>query len=263
VFVASLLALGVLAGCTPPTGGDSPGRPGTAIELRVAAAASLRTAIVALRDAYTASHPGTTITIATDSSAALRTQVEQGAPFDVFLSADVANPQALADEHLAAGDPIPFASNSVALVVPADNPAAIATPADLARPGIRLVAAGARVPITTYADQVIANLGLVAGYPPGYVAALDANTVSREDNVAAVLAKIELGEGDAGFVYATDAAGSTTVLTIELPAGADVLARYAGVVIANGRVDAAADFLGWVAGSAGQAILRPLGFLAP
>jgi molybdate transport system substrate-binding protein len=151
----------------------------------------------------------------------------------------------------------------VVLVVPADNPAAIATPADLARPGIRLVAAGARVPITTYADQVIANLGLVAGYPPGYVAALDANTVSREDNVAAVLAKIELGEGDAGFVYATDAAGSTTVLTIELPAGADVLARYAGVVIANGHEEAAAAFLDWVAGPAGQAILRPLGFLAP
>ncbi len=233
------------------------------VELRVAAAASLRTAIVALRDAYLTSHPGTTITIATDSSAALRTQIEQGAPFDVFLSADEENPQALADEHLAAGDPIAFAGNSVALVVPADNPGRIATPADLARPGIRLVAAGARVPITTYADRVIANLGSIAGYPPGYAAALGANTVSREDNVAAVLAKVELGEGDAGFVYATDAAGSTSVLTIELPEGADVPARYAGVVIANGHVDAAAGFLGWVAGPAGQAILHPLGFLAP
>ncbi len=263
IALLSLLAIGALAGCTPASVvGDSPS-PGGSIELRVAAAASLRTAIVALGDAYSAAHPGTTITVATESSAALRTQVEQGAPFDVFLSADEANPQALADEHLTAGDPIPFASNSVALVVPAENPAAISTPADLARPGIRLVAAGARVPITTYADRVIANLGSIAGYPPGYVGALDANTVSREDNVAAVLAKVELGEGDAGFVYATDAAASASVHSIAIPAGAQVQARYAGVVIGSGRVDAAADFLDWVAGPAGQAVLRPLGFLAP
>ncbi len=263
IAFVSLLAIGALAGCAPASiAGDAPS-PRASVELRVAAAASLRTAIVALGDAYSAAHPGTTVTVATESSAALRTQVEQGAPFDVFLSADEANPQALADENLTDGDPIPFASNSVALVVPAGNPAAISTPADLARPGIRLVAAGARVPITTYADRVIANLGSITGYPPGYVASLAANTVSREDNVAAVLAKVELGEGDAGFVYATDAAGSTKVRSIAIPAAAQVQARYAGVVIGGGHVDAAADFLDWVAGPAGQAVLRPLGFLAP
>ncbi len=263
IVILALLAAGVPAGCAPASASGDAQSPGASIELRVAAAASLRTAIVALGDAYSAAHPGTTVTVATGSSAALRTQVEQGAPFDVFLSADEANPQALADESLTAGDPIPFASNSVALVVPAGNPAEIATPADLARPGIRLVAAGARVPITTYADRVIANLGSITGYPPGYVAALEANTVSREDNVAAVLAKVELGEGDAGFVYATDAASSTKVGSIAIPAGAQVRARYAGVVIRGGRVDAAADFLDWVAGEAGQAVLRPFGFLAP
>jgi len=263
IVLLSLLATGALAGCTSaPLVGDSPS-PGASIELRVAAAASLRTAIVALGDAYSAAHPGTAITVATESSAALRTQIEQGAPFDVFLSADEANPQALADQRLTAGDPIPFARNAVALVVPADNPAAIETPADLARPGIRLVAAGARVPITIYADRVIANLGSITGYPPGYVAAVDANTVSREDNVAAVLAKVELGEGDAGFVYATDAAGSAKIRSIAIPAAARVQARYAGVVIGNGRVVAATDFLDWVVGPAGQAVLRPLGFLAP
>ena len=263
IALVSLLAIGALAGCAPASiAGDAPS-PRASMELRVAAAASLRTAIVALGDAYSAAHPGTTVTVATESSAALRTQVEQGAPFDVFLSADEANPQALADENLTAGDPVSFASNSVALVVPAGNPAAISTPADLARPGIRLVAAGARVPITTYADRVIANLGSITGYPPGYVASLAANTVSREDNVAAVLAKVELGEGDAGFVYATDAAASVKVRAIAIPAAAQVQARYAGVVIGSGRVDAAADFLDWVAGPAGQAVLRPLGFLAP
>ncbi len=179
--------------------------------LNVAAAASLRDAVAALTDAYAAAHPSVSFTVTTDSSAALRTQIEQGAPVDVFLSADTRNPQALVDGGLAAGDPIPFAANAVALVVPADNPARIATPADLATPGLRFIAAGDEVPITAYANQVTANLAATQADPAAWTAAVDANVASREDNVAAVLARIELGEGDAGFVYATDAARSDGV----------------------------------------------------
>jgi molybdate transport system substrate-binding protein len=238
--------------------------PGASVELRVAAAASLRTAVVDLTDAYAAANPGVTFTIATDSSAALRTQVQQGAPFDVFLSADVANPTALADAGLTAGEPVAFTANTVALVVPGDNPAGVTTPADLALPGLRLVAAGGKVPITGYADRVIANLASIPGYPADFVAAVEANVVSREDNVAAVLTKVELGEGDAGFVYATDAAASGKVRSIPIPEAADVRAAYAGVVVkGGGDAAAAAAFLDWVAGPAGQAILAPLGFLAP
>lgn len=256
-----LVAIAVVAaacGSAASGGGTGP------VELRIAAAASLRAAVTGLTDAYSAAHPGTTFVVATDSSAALRTQVEQGAPIDVFLSADVKNAQALADAGLAAGPPVGFAANAVALVVPAANPAAIAASADLDRAGVRVIAAGANVPITGYAERVVAALGALPGYPAGFAAAVEANTVSREDNVAAVLAKIELGEGDAGFVYATDAAGSSTVVTIPIPAAANVRATYAGVVVAaSAHRDAAAAFLAWVAGSDGQAVLRPLGFLAP
>lgn len=263
--LVAVILVTVSCGSAAATGAPgSSGGAGLTGGLSVAAAASLRVAATRLAAAFEASRPGVTITVATDSSAALRTQIEQGAPFDVFLSADVANPIDLAKAGLIAGDPIPFTANTVALVVPADDPAGIASPADLARPGLRLVAAGANVPITAYADQVIANLGSLAGYPAGYAAAVRANTVSREDNVAAVLAKVELGEGDAGFVYATDAAGSTKVRAIEIPGDANVRAEYAGVVVkASAHMDLAAAFLSWVAGPAGQAILRPLGFQAP
>jgi molybdate transport system substrate-binding protein len=265
-----LLLATAAAGCAS-AGGAAKTAPGSAapgapavVELRVAAAASLRTAAVALADAFAAANPGVSVTVATDSSAALRTQIEQGAPFDLFLSADVANARALADGGLAAGDPVPFATSSVALVVPADNPARITAPADLARPGLRLIAAGAKVPITAYVDQVIVNLASVPGYPAGFVAAVGANVVSREDNVAAVLAKVELGEGDAGFVYATDAAASAKVLRIAIPEASNVRAEYAGVVVADSRyAEMAAAFLSWVAGPDGRAILGPYGFLAP
>jgi len=259
LLVFAVAACGGSRSTTPGAGSAGP-----ALELRVAAAASLRTAVVALADAYSQANPAVTITVATDSSAALRAQIEQGAPFDVFLSADVANAEAVADDGLATGDPLPFTANTVALVVPADDPARISSPADLARPGLRLIAAGSRVPITGYVDQVLANLGALPGYPAGYAAAVGANVVSREDNVAAVLAKVELGEGDAGFVYATDAAASSKVRPIPIPATANVRAEYAGVVVRSGaHATTAASFLAWVAGIDGQAVLAPFGFLSP
>jgi molybdate transport system substrate-binding protein len=234
------------------------------VTLSIAAAASLKKAINALAAAYTAANPGTTFTVTTDSSAALRTQIEQGAPVDVFLSADTKNPQAIVDGGLASGDPVPFAANTVALIVPADNRAEVAGPADLAKPGLRLVAAGEQVPITAYADQVVANLAKRQPDPDAWSAAVAGNVVSREDNVAAVLARIELGEGDAGLVYATDAAGSSTVVTMDIPADANVRATHAGIVPSTSREpDAAAAFLAWVAGPEGQAVLAPLGFLTP
>ena len=111
----------------------------------------------------------------------------------------------LVDAGLAAGEPIPFAGNRLALVVPAGNPAGITSPFDLARPGVRLVGAGTTVPITKYAAQMVGMLAGLPGAPHDFAAAVEANVVSREDNVRAVLAKVELGEGDAAIVYATDA----------------------------------------------------------
>ena len=234
------------------------------VNLTVYAAASLKDVLAAIRTAYETAHPGTTLTIATDSSATLETQIELGAPADVFLSADTSNPKRLVDGGLAVGGAVNFAGNELAVVVPAGNPGGIASPADLARPGVKVIAAGDAVPITRYAEELVAALASVPGYPSGFAAAYAANIVSREDNVKAVVAKLELGEGDAGIVYRTDAAASTKVATVALPDAANVTALYAGVVVkASAHAVAAATFLGWLAGPGGQAILGRYGFGPP
>ncbi len=232
--------------------------------LTIYAAASLKGVLDQARTAYETAVPGTTLTISTDSSAALETQIEQGAPADAFLSADARNPQTLVEKGLADGDPVTFAGNELTIVVPTGNPAGIGSPADLARAGVKVIAAGDAVPITKYANQLVQNLANEPGYPSDFVAAYAANIASREDNVKAVIAKVELGEGDAGIVYVTDAKASTKVATIDVPDTANVPATYAGVVLKASRNAAAAHaFLTWFAGPDGRAILGRFGFLPP
>jgi molybdate transport system substrate-binding protein len=257
--VASALVALAIGACGTTASGTTP-QP----TLTVFAAASLRTAMDAVAAAYGAA-TGVGLVVATDSSAALATQIEQGAPVDVFLSADEANPQRLVDGGLAVGPAVTFARNGLAIIVPADDRSVIdpiTSPADLARPGVRVIAAGDDVPITAYAAALIANLATLDGYPTTFADDYAANIVSREDNVAAVVAKIELGEGDAAIVYATDARGATDVRTVELPAAADVSARYGAVVIGSSAdVGGAQAFLDWLVGPDGQAVLAGFGFL--
>jgi molybdate transport system substrate-binding protein len=235
-----------------------------AVELTVFGSASLKGALEGATATYEAATPGTTVTVSTDSSAALATQIEQGAPADVFLSADTTNPKKLVDGGLADGDAVVFAGNELTIIVPTDNPAGIGTPADLATPGVKVIAAGDEVPITRYATELVDNLASEPGYPADFAAAYAANVASKEDNVKAVVAKVELGEGDAGIVYMTDAAASDKVAAIDVPPTANVPATYAGVVVkASPHVDAAHAFLTWFAGPDGQAILSTFGFLPP
>jgi molybdate transport system substrate-binding protein len=261
-------ACSVGASASPAVSSDTlaPGSPANAepVELTILAAASLSGILEEATIAYEAGHPGTSLTVSTDSSSALETQIEQGAPADVFLSADTTNPEKLVEGGFAAGTPVPFAGNELTIIVPADNPGGVTTPADLARPGLKVVAAAEEVPITKYATQLLANLAGQPGYPAGFEAAYAANVVSREDNVRAVVAKIELGEGDAGIVYVTDAATSDTVTTVDVPEGANVPASYAGVVVGTSRhLDIARAFLTWFAGPDGREILAGFGFLPP
>jgi molybdate transport system substrate-binding protein len=283
-FAPSIAALAlVLAGCsssatpvpsvpasTPaassgaPTAAPTTAAPSTAApaSLTIYGASSLNAVLASVKTAYEAANPGTTLTISTDSSTALETKIEQGAPVDVFLSADTANPQKLVNKGLAAGGLTKFAGNLLTVIVPAGNPAGIQTPADLAKSGVKVIAAGDTVPITKYANQLVANLAKQPGYPADFVAKYTANIVSKQDNVAAVVSQIALGEGDAGIVYATDAKTSTQVMTIPVPAAANVPATYAGVVVkASANLAAAQAFLSWLAGPGGQAILASFGFL--
>jgi molybdate transport system substrate-binding protein len=275
-LVAGLLAM--LAACssaatqTPSAPASIPASPGssssagsaTPATLTIYAAASLKGALDEAKAAWEPANPGSKVTISTDSSATLETQIEQGAPADLFLSADTTNPKKLVDKGLAAGAAVNFAGNRLAVIVPTANPAGVRTPADLATSGVKVIAAGDAVPITKYATQFVANLAKEPGYPSDFVAAYVANIASKEDNVKAVVAKIELGEGDAAIVYVTDAKASTKVVTIDVAATANVPTTYAGVVVkASPNAAAAQAFLDWLAGPDGQAILAGFGFLPP
>jgi molybdate transport system substrate-binding protein len=273
VAIVMMAAAACSAGASPSPSPASPSTPASAtaeppgtapVELTIYGAASLKSALAKVEAAYEAAYPGVTLTISTDSSTALATKIEQGAPADVFLSADTKNPQGLVDKGLAGGPVTEFAGNTLAVIVPISNPAGIRTPADLAKAGVKVIAAGEAVPITKYANQLVANLAKEAGYPAEFAAKYAGNVASREDNVAAVVSKLALGEGDAGIVYATDATTSDKVTAVEVPGSANVTATYGGVVVRSSpHADAASAFLSWLTGPDGQAILASLGFLPP
>jgi molybdate transport system substrate-binding protein len=250
-LVGLLGLIGLVGACSPAA----------AVKLTVFGAASLKPALTDLTQSYTdASRDSVLFEIATGSSAMLRTQIEQGAPADVFLSADTANPQALADGGLTDGALVAFATNQLTLIVAPGNPAHIGGAADLARPGVKIIAAGDEVPITGYANQVVTNLAGLAGYPPDFARLYATNVVSREDNVAAVVSKIALGEGDVAIVYASDAA-RTGVQSIDLPDAANVTATYAGVVLkASPAAPSAHAFLDWLRGQKAWELLGAYGF---
>ena len=257
--LAAALSMAVV-GCGLAAAPSSP----APVELTIFAAASLKDALAKARTAYEAANPGTTLIVTTDSSAALETKIEQGAPADVFLSADTSNPQRLVDGGFAAGPPVEFAGNELVIVIPANVPNDIQVPAGLLTPGVRIIAAGDDVPVTRYAKQVLDKLSKLPGYPADFAAKYESNVVSREENVRAVLAKIELGEGDAAIVYNTDALASKSVARIEIPAAANVRAAYAGVAVkGSAHTSAAADFVDWLVSGAGQEVLGQFGFLPP
>jgi molybdate transport system substrate-binding protein len=250
--VGAVLLGAVLLACQP-----SP----ASVELTVYGAASLTDALAVVETAYEAANPGINLLVATDSSATLRTQIEEGAPVDVFLSADTDHPAALVGAGLAPSI-VTYARNTLALVVPLANPAQIGTAVDIARPGVQMIAAGPEVPVTAYARRVVSNLAALPRYPPNFVNAYVANVVSEEENVRALLARIELNEGDGGFVYRTDALASDLVTAVPIPAEANVTAAYGACVLAgSGHTSQARAFLDWLAGPEGFDILADFGFV--
>lgn len=265
--IALVIAFAVsLAGCgssgvrvpTPTSGVAATGAP-----LVVFAAASLRDPVEDAARRFEDAHPGLAVQVNFGSSTALRTQIEQGASVDVFLSADHANAAALVATGLAPGPPVVFARTSLAIVAPADDPARIAGPLDLARPGVKLIAAADGVPLAAYAASVLEALASRPGYPSDFAAAVRANVVTREVDARAVLAKVELGEGDAALVYATDARRSGLVRVLVIPADANVTVAYVGIVLAAAprRADAG-TFLAWLTGPDGGTLFSELGYEA-
>lgn len=254
IVVAVAFVAGVAAGCSNPrASGDEGGR----AELTVFAAASLRDVFAELQVGWAEARPDVTLIGTFDGSNVLATQITEGAPADVFLSADAERPRALAAAGLTAGNPIVVARNSLVLVAPTDRPL-VQSAADLAQPGVRIIAAGAGVPITTYAEEALAQIAATMPDPATFLSRVEANVVSREDNVRAALAKVELGEGDAAIVYATDALSSDLVRIVPLPPSVSVSTEVVAVQISTGEAPAA--LLGWLAGPDAAAIFSAAGF---
>jgi molybdate transport system substrate-binding protein len=184
----------------------------------------------------------------------LAAQIQQGAPADVFASANTARPQQLYDQKLCS-KPVVFTRNKLVVIVPRSNPAQLHTVYDLTRNGVKIVVADPGVPVGSYTVQVLQTLHLLGP--------VMSNVVSRETDVRGVLAKIVLGEADAGFVYSTDAkAVAGDVKAIKIPKKAEPGIKYGICVIAGSEhLGGARAFVKRVLSRRGQAKLRAAGFL--
>jgi molybdate transport system substrate-binding protein len=190
-------------------------------------------------------------------SQVLRLQIEQGAPADVFASANVEHMAALVDSGLVDESRV-FAHNDLVIIVPPDNPAGIEELGDLTH-AQRLVLGTANVPVGQYARDILRRAGPI--YEEGFEAIVMSRVVSEEINVRLARAKVELGEADASIVYRTDA-GSSDVRVVEIPRELNVIADYPiGVVSGTRARDAAGAWVALVGSPEGRAVLERHGFL--
>jgi molybdate transport system substrate-binding protein len=232
-----------------------------AADLTVFAAASLTDAFQPIGRAFERAHPGTHVAFDFAGSSLLRTQIEHGAPCDVFVSADWEQMSPLVRARTVKGA-APFARNRLVVVIPAANPGRIHQLADLARPGLRLVLTGEQVPIGRYSRLAIARMSSPSELGAGYQRRVLANVVSRELNVRALLTKVTLGEADAAFVYASDAvAAGKKVLTVAIPSRVNEIAVYPAAVLASStQPREAAAFLQFLRSAPARAVLKRYGF---
>jgi molybdate transport system substrate-binding protein len=246
VLAAAALVLAACAG--DDDSGGSSGAPSPS-EIKVFAAASLTAAFNELGPQYTAAE-GTKVTFNFAGSQALATQIQQGAPADVFASADIPNMDKVKD---LVGTPQNFASNQLQIVVEKGNPKGVKGLDDLADPDLKVVLAAPDVPAGKYAQQALEK------------ASVTVKPVSQEDNVKAVVNKVALGEADAGIVYVTDVtAGGDKVEGVDLPEDLNVLATYPIATVKASRAqDKAQAFMDLVLSDQGQQVLKKYGFLPP
>jgi molybdate transport system substrate-binding protein len=253
-LLSVLAALGLLAGCGSGPSTGAAGSTGAAVadEVVVFAAASLTDAFTQLGQAFTDEYPGTSVTFGFAASSELARQVVEGAPADVFASADVANMAKVVDADEVDGEPATFATNRPTIIVPAGNPAGIERLEDLIRPGLVIVVCAPEVPCGSYASDVFDAAGV------------EVTPDSYEENVRAVVTKVGLGEADAGIAYETDADVDDRIDGVSLPDDLDVVAEYPMAVTAEARNPAAGRaFVDFTLGERGQAILREYGFGTP
>ena len=223
--------------------------------LTVFAASSLTEAFTELATEFEDKHPDIDIVLNFAGSSTLATQLEQGAPADLFASADLVNLLRVVPET----DAVPFATNRMVVITPEESP--VRTLQDLATRDYLLVLAGESVPAGRYANEVLENLNAL--YGADYAEQVRAHLVSLETNVRQVAAKVALGEADAALVYATDAATLEGVRVLEVPTLYNVTALYPIAVVPESKhAELAETFLTFVLDE-GQAVLQKYGFGPP
>jgi molybdate transport system substrate-binding protein len=221
--------------------------------ITVFAAASLTQAFNQVGAAFTRANPAAKVTFSFDASSALVQQITNGAPADVFASADTTNMDKLTKAGLNGTPPVLFATNLLGIIVPPGNPKGITGVHDLTKPGLKVVLCAVQVPCGQYAKQILEMAGM------------SITPVSYEQNVKGVVTKVTAGEADAGIVYVTDiAAAGSKASGVNIPNNMNVVADYpiASVKSFNNQaVDQA--FIHFLLGPDGQAIMAKYGFLKP
>src|SRR5579859_5781949 len=233
--------------------------------LTIFAASSLTDAFNEIKSAFEQANPGVTVSYSFGASNTLATQLSQGAPADIFASANATQMTAAITAKRIAGKPRTFAKNRLVLIVPTDNPAKIITLKDLAKPGIKLVLAAKGVPVRDYTETMLGKLVKIPDYGTDYQTAFMKNVVSEEANVRQVSAKVSLGEADAGFVYRSDVTPdiSSKVTIIQIPDSVNTLATYPIAVTDNSpNPDLASKYIDYVLSDAGQKTLVKWNFIS-
>lgn len=248
-------AMFLLSLAAPPLDAQTNAAPRT---ITVYAAASLTDALQELATLMERDSAPTRVRYNFAGSQQLAVQLEQGAHADVFASADQRWMDYVRERHLTAGTPKIFAHNRLVAIVPRSNPGRIHELQDLARRGVKLVIGAEAVPIGKYTREMLRRLERRAGFPAAYGDSVLANVVSQEENVKSVVAKVQLGEADAGVVYRSDVTPRVTpsLTVLEIPEGANVLASYP-VAVLSGAADSAAAkaFVTLLLGPEGRRVL--------
>jgi len=227
--------------------------------LTVFAAASLHAAFPDLGKIFEATHPGVTVRFVFNGSQALEAQLAQGAHADVFASADLGWMDKATSDGLV-GSSAPFATNSLVVIASMNSP--VQTAHDLSSPGLRVLLCADTVPCGRYARATLQKMEADRAFGKGFASSVIHNVVSEEENVEAVVAKVSLGEADAGIVYRSDVVKVpaqvrvVTLPTVDQPSIVYPIAAVKG----SASPDVAADFIAFVRSAAARDILRRAGF---
>ncbi|BDZ65555.1 molybdate ABC transporter substrate-binding protein [Agromyces mangrovi Wang et al. 2018] len=247
---ASVVALAALSGCSGSdafTPGDPPGA-----TITVFAAASLTESFEQLEAAFEADHPGVEVALSFGGSATLASQILEGAPADVFAAADEATMRRVVDADATATEPEVFATNALALAVPAGNPGGVTGLADLADDDLAIALCAPEVPCGAATVTVLDAAGIVAAPD------------TLEQDVKAVLTRLVLGEADAGLVYRTDVVAAGDAVEQVEAAGTDAAVNaYPIAAVGTTESAVAREFIAFVRSDTGQGVLADAGFGAP